>query len=109
MIAYGLVLLVVLRWGGLDGPSPWRFAWALLPVVPTLWTVRAVLRHFRRVDEYERFLLLQGLGAGFAIAMIASLTLGFLGLAGLPVRLGGWVVYGTGMLGWLVTSLVVKR
>ncbi len=34
--------------------------------------------------------------------MIASLTLGFLGIAGLPMRLSGWVIYGAGMLGWIV-------
>jgi hypothetical protein len=109
MLAYGVLLAAVLIWGDLDGSSPWRFAWAVHPVVPALWIVRAVLRHLRRVDDYQRLLLLQGLGVGFAIAMIASLTLGFLGIAGLPMMAAGWIIYGAGMLGWLVTSLLVAR
>jgi len=102
MIGYGVVLAVVLAWGNLGGDSPWRYLWALLPVIPAGWTVRAVLRHIHRIDDYQRLLLLQGLGVGFATAMIASLTLGFLGIAGLPMRLAGWVIYGAGMLGWIV-------
>jgi hypothetical protein len=109
MLGYGLVLTAVLVWGHLDGSSPWRFGWALLPVVPALWTVRAVLRHVRRIDDYQRLLLLQGLGVGFAISMIASLTLGFLAIAGLPMRGAGWIVYGAGMLGWLVAGRLVEK
>jgi hypothetical protein len=109
IFVYGALLTASLIWGDLDGTSPWRFVWALLPVLPALWIVRALLQHLRRVDDYQRMLLLQGLGVGFAIAMIASLTLGFLGIAGLPMRLSGWVVYTAGMLGWLVTSLFSRR
>src|SRR5664279_4466378 len=83
MIAYAAVLGAVLVWGHLDGDSPWRFLWAVMPVVPALWTVRAVLHHIRRLDDYQRLLLLQGLAVGFALAMIASVTAGFLAIAGL--------------------------
>ena len=72
-----------LVWGHLDGSSPSRFVWALLPVVPTLFIVRAVLRHVDRVDDYQRLLLLKGLGVGFAVAMVAAVTVGFLGAAGM--------------------------
>jgi len=109
IIGYVAVLTAVLIWGGLDGDSPSRFLWALLPVVPALWTVRAVLRHVRRIDDYQQLLLLHGLAVGFAIAMIASLTVGFLGIAGLPMQGGGWVIYSAGMLGWLVAGLLARR
>ncbi len=109
IVGYIAVLTVVLIWGGLDGDSPARFLWALLPVVPAMWTVRAVLRHLRRIDDYQQLLLLNGLAVGFAIAMIASLTVGFLGIAGLPMRGAGWVIYSAGMLGWLVAGLLARR
>lgn len=109
IVGYAVVLILVLTFGGLDGTGPWRYVWAVLPVVPALWVVRAVLRHARRVDDYQRLLLLQGLGAGFAVAMLAALTVGFLGIAGLDVRAGGWVVYGAGMLGWAVASALASR
>ena len=107
MTGYGVVLTVVLLWGGLDGPSPWRFLWAVLPVIPALWIVRAVVRHVHRVDDYQRLLLVQSLGVGFAIAMIAAVTAGFLGIAGLPMRSVGWIIYSAGMLGWVVAGRVL--
>ncbi len=109
IVGYAVVLSLVLTLGGLDGTSGWRYVWAVLPVVPALWVVRAVLRHVGRVDDYQRLLLLQGLGTGFAVAMIAALTVGFLGIAGLDVRAGGWFVYGAGMLGWALAGAVAHR
>ena len=109
ILAYAVVLVGVLVWGELDGDSPWRFLWAVLPVIPALWIVRAVLRHVRRIDDYQRLLLLQALGGGFAVAMIASVTLAFLEIAGLSVPGVGWIIYGVGMLGWIVSGAVVGR
>ncbi|WP_345147658.1 hypothetical protein [Arthrobacter ginkgonis] len=109
MAGYAVVLTAVLLWGDLDGSSPWRFLWAVLPVIPALWMVRAVLRHVRRIDDYQRFLLLQSLGGGFAVAMVASVTVGFLEIAGLGLTGMGWIVYGAGMLGWIATGAVVGR
>jgi hypothetical protein len=106
MIGYVVILTGVLAWGDLDGDSPWRFAWAVLPVVPMLGIVLAVLRHIRRIDDYQRFLLLQGLGVGFALAMISSITMGFLAISGLTIPGTGWIVYSAGMLGWLITGIV---
>ena len=63
--------------------------WVVLPVLPTLWIIRAVVRHLRPVDDYQRLLLLQGLSVGFALAMVASLVVGFLGIDGTGVRGGG--------------------
>jgi hypothetical protein len=109
MIGYLVVLVPVMVWGGLDGDSPWRFVWAVLPVIPMLWVVIAILRHIRRIDDYQRFLLLQGLGVGFAVAMISSVTVGFLAIAGLAIPLAGWIIYGAGMLGFAIMSAVARR
>jgi hypothetical protein len=102
--AYVLVTVTLSFWAGFEGPSPWRFLWALLPVIPAAWVVRAVLRHVRRVDEYQKLLLLESLAVGFAVAMLAAISLGFLGLAGFRPSWGPWVVYTAGMLGWAVTG-----
>lgn len=107
--AYAVVLTAVLLWGSLEGDSPWRFVWAVLPVIPGLWIVRAVLRHARRIDEYQRLLLLQALGGGFAVAMVASVTVAFLEIAGLSFVGIGWIIYAAGMLGWIITGAVVGR
>lgn len=109
MVGYGVVLVIVLLFGDLDGRSPWRFAWAVLPVLPLLWVLRAVARHLRRVDEYQRRQLLSQLGIGFAVAMVAAVTAGFLGVAGLDMRFGGWVVFAAGMMGWALGGVGLAR
>lgn len=109
IVGYVVVLGAVVALGDLDGTSPWRFLWALLPVLPALWVIRAVVRHVRRIDDYQRGLLLRGLAVGFAAAMIASVTLGFLDVAGLVVPMTGWIVYGIGMLAWAVATAVSAR
>jgi O-antigen/teichoic acid export membrane protein len=102
MVGYCVVLVLVLIFGNLDGTSPWRFVWAILPVLPLLLVLRAVSRHLRRVDEFQQHQVLQGLGIGFAVAMIAAVTVGFLGIAGLDMRLAGWIIFAAGMAGWIV-------
>lgn len=109
IVGYVVVLGAVTVLGDLDGTSPWRFLWALLPVLPALWVIRAVVRHVRRIDDYQRGLLLSGLAVGFAAAMIASVTVGFLDVAGLDVPLAGWIVYGVGMVAWGVAAAVTAR
>lgn len=111
IIGYTLVLIAVLTWGHLDGTSGWRYLWALLPVLPTLWVIRAVWRHFGRIDDYQRMVLLRSLSGGFAIAMVGALTLGLLASAGLPATPAGicWIVFGVGMAGWGISSVVAAR
>jgi hypothetical protein len=57
---YLVVLALVVKFGNLDGSSPWRFLWAVLPVIPALWCLRAVARHIGRIDDYQQRLLLKG-------------------------------------------------
>ncbi|MCA1676252.1 MAG: hypothetical protein LC799_30115, partial [Actinobacteria bacterium] len=111
IVGYVLVLSAVLVWGDLDGHSGWRYLWALLPVVPAGWVVRALVRHVRRIDDYQRRLLFEALGAAFGVAMIASLTVGFLGIADLTLSASaaGWLIYSLGMLTWLVVANLNAR
>jgi hypothetical protein len=109
MAAYAVVLAAVLTWGDLDGTSPWRFVWALAPVLPVAWTVWAVIRHERRIDEFQRLLLLQSIAVGFAVAMLSAVTLGFLAVAGLRLPDAPWFVFGAGMLGWALSGICLGR
>jgi hypothetical protein len=109
MAAYAIVLAAVLTWGDLDGTSPWRFVRALAAALPVAWTVRAVVRHARRVDEFQRLLLLQSIAVGFAAAMLGAVTLGFLTVAGLRLEDAPWFVFGAGMLGWALSGIWAGR
>lgn len=109
IVAYLLLLPVVLRWGHLDGTSSWRYLWALLPVLPLVWVVAAVVRHLGRIDDYQRLVLLRGVAAGFALAMVGAVAIGFLALAGFRPVFAPWVVFGLGMTGWIVGSALAAR
>ena len=71
--------------------------------------MRSVFRHVRRIDEYQKLLLIQSIAVGFAVAMLTSISLGFLAIAGLQMREAPWIVYGAGMLGWAITGSCVGR
>lgn len=107
MLAYCVVLVLVLTFGDLGGTSPWRFVWAVLPVLPLIWVCLAVVRHLRRLDDYQQRLTLLSLGVGFAVAMAAAVTMGLLGAAGLQTPIAPWIIFGAGMAGWGITSGVV--
>lgn len=109
IVGYAIVLAVVLPLVGdrVEGPGEW--ALLMLPIVPALWVLRAVLLHLRRIDEYQRLLQLEALAAGFGVAMIASLTLGFVGVGGVATRAAGWIVYGAGMAAWGLVAAVQGR
>ncbi len=109
MGGYVVVLVAVLLWGGLGGTDPWRFVLAALPAVPAAGVAWAVLRHVRRIDEYQRRILLEGLAAGFALAMLAAVTLGLLATAGLVLAAGPWLIYGVGMVTWAIAGGVAGR
>jgi hypothetical protein len=109
MAAYVVVLVAVTVWGGLHGHDPARFALAVLPAVPAAGVAWAVLRHVRRIDDYQRRILLEGIAVGFALAMLGSVTLGLLAAAGLVVPGAPWIVYGIGMVSWAIGSGVAAR
>lgn len=111
MVAYAALLIAVLIFGGLEGDSPWRFLWAVVPIIPVVWIAVAMVLHVRRIDDYQRLLTLKGLSIGFAVAMLTSATLGFLQIAGLTFEGfgAGWIVFSAGMISWAVSSIFTKR
>jgi O-antigen/teichoic acid export membrane protein len=111
MAGYVLAITAVGTWGDLDGRSPWRYAWALLPVLPVLAVVRAVRRALRRADEYARLVQLSGIAVAFAATMVACVLLGMLAIAGapLPEALALWVPFGVGMLTWAAAVALAAR
>lgn len=69
-----------------------------------LWVVRAVARHLGRIDEYQQRQLLQGIGIAFAATMIAAISAGLLGIAGLNMSFAGLLVFGVGMTSWVIAA-----
>jgi hypothetical protein len=106
---YAVILAVGLSLVGDEVDNPGEWALLILPIVPALWGVRAVVRHLRRIDEYQRILQLEAMAAGFGVAMVSAITVGFIGVGGAATRAAGWIVYGSGMATWALVALVQGR
>lgn len=108
MALYVVAVLVTTALVG-DDPTPVRRLLLLIPVVPCLWSLRAVVRMLGRADERERLVHLEGMSMGFGTMIIAAITLGFIGLpgnVGVLAELSPWLIFGTGMATWGVTTAV---
>src|SRR4051794_31136585 len=76
MVGYVLVLGTIIVLVDFRTAGAWKYPVALLPVIPALWVMRAVIRHLGRIDEMQRALHVDGMAVGFGVAMITSITVG---------------------------------
>lgn len=98
MTGYAVILTAVLSFVDEDSASA-RY-WYLLPVLPMIAMGFALFRSLQRADEYTRLIQLEAMGLGFAGALLASLVMGFLGVAGVSTTYAGWLIFGVGMGTW---------
>jgi hypothetical protein len=106
VVGYVAILAAIIVFVDFRTAGPWKFPIALLPVIPVLWCFRAVARHLRRLDEMQRTIQVDGMAAGFGLAMVASVTIGFLAMAGLDTdRWGPWAIYSVGMATWGIATV----
>ncbi len=70
--------------------------------IPILLVVIAVVRHVRRLDEFERLMTYRGMSIGFGVAMVTSVFFALMSSAGVKFDAGwaGWVPFMTGMTTW---------
>src|SRR4051812_39063561 len=82
MGGYAALLVLTLLWLRRDPPPPWRFAIALLPMLPLALVPLIVLRAVRRMDELWRRIHLEALAFAFPVGLLLATAYGFLQLAG---------------------------
>jgi ABC-type cobalamin transport system permease subunit len=108
MLTYGVLLAISLF---ILVPAPrdaaWRTPVALLPMLGALGVLAAVVRAYRRMDELDRRLLLEGIGISFAGTALLTFAYGFLETVGFP-RLSWFFVWGIMGALWLGAALVNK-
>ncbi|MFZ6750548.1 hypothetical protein [Undibacterium sp. Ren11W] len=103
-----LIVLFPITWIAKDMPdSMTRTILALTPMLPALGMLWAILRHFKRMDEYLRIWNLECIALAGALTAIFSLTYGFLEGVGFP-RLSMFVIWGVFMGGWGIIACVRK-
>lgn len=75
MIVLPISIVLLLR---VDMPPALQGAVALLPVLPMLFVMRAILRHMLRQDEMQQRIELQAVAITCALIGIATFSVGFL-------------------------------
>jgi purine-cytosine permease-like protein len=89
---YGVVLVASLTVGARMPQGATQTAVYLLPMLPFLLAVAAVVRHLRRVDEYIRQSALERIAIAAAVTAGWTFSYGFLENAGYP-RLSMFVIW----------------
>lgn len=107
--AYLVIFFGVTTWIDLENGDSLNVLWALLPVVPVVWMIVSVIRHVRRIDEFQRALVLQSFALGFGAAMLTAVVIALVGLTGIVVVGAEWYVFIVGMGTWGVASMVSTR
>lgn len=79
----------------------------LTPVLPGLLTLRAIIRHLNRQDEFMRVYMLEMIATAGGVTAFLSFTYGFAEGVGFP-KLNGFVHYGMFMVTWLVIVIIRK-
>lgn len=110
--AIGMVLLmfsfmVVPRLIQAEPRSVLSIVIVLIPILPQIWIVVAVIRHMRRMDERDRQMQFQSMSVGFGTSMLVAVTAGFLSLAGFDSPFLPWAVYLGGMGAWALSLVVL--
>ena len=107
-LAAYLAILFTTRYFFRAASGPWEWVVALLPVLPVIGILVAVLRWLAGTDEFNRRLIVDALAiAGGTTALLAA-TYGFLEGSPLP-RPSAWWTWTVFMVTWLVVTLVMKR
>ena len=84
LVLYLGLLAFSLSWIEEHPESAWRYPVALAPMLPGIWMTWGIVRAIRKLDELARKILLDGMVVSFCFTLVLTLSLGLLGMAGLP-------------------------
>lgn len=104
--AYLVIVVATAVYVGDDPAMPRRLV-LLLPLLPALWAIRAIVRSLKRSDEFERMVQLEAMAVGFGVAMVAAMATGFVGMHAEPNRFNQvtpWIIFSIAVLAWGVMT-----
>ncbi len=83
-VAYGVVLIASIAIINAQPEAPWRFAVALLPIIPAIGVLVGILRQMGRLDELQRRIHFEAIAFAFAGTALLTFSYGFVENVGLP-------------------------
>ena len=108
MVAYTVMVPISIWLLRGNEHSPLRYLYAILPVIPAAFAMRAAIRFFRGLDELQRRIQFEGLAFSFLVTCLVTLTYGFLENAGFPNLNWVWIVPIL-ILSWKLGLVIASR
>lgn len=108
MAAYVAILFASIYFIKAHADSPWRYAVALLPMLPLAYVARASVRRLNRCDELQKRIQYTALSVTVLATALITLTYGFLENVGLPHVNMIWVWPVMGAI-WGISACIAQR
>ncbi|MFZ6801327.1 hypothetical protein [Undibacterium sp. Di24W] len=107
LLIYMIVLFTSIYFAKTMEDGLLRTLTVLTPCIPALGALWAIVRQFKRLDDYLRVWLLEVLAIAGAITTIFSFSYGFLEGIGYP-KLSGFITYAIFMGSWCAITCIRK-
>ncbi len=88
--------------------SVWRFPVALVPMVPAVFVLWAVVRNLGRMDELQRRIQIEALACAFGGTALITFSYGFLENVGFP-HISWFFVWPIMAVLWLISEAIAMR
>jgi predicted membrane protein len=102
---YGALLIPSIIYGQAMEAGPLKTAVLTCPMIGFVLMIWAIARHFGRMDEYQRLMMLETFALSAAFTAAVTFTYGFMENAGYP-RLSMFYVWGVMGFSWLLIGLL---
>jgi len=102
---YAALLIPSIIYGPAMEAGPLKTGVLTSPMIGFVLMIWAIARHFGRMDEYQRILMLETFALAAAVTAAVTFTYGFMENAGYP-RLSMFYVWGVMGFSWLVIGLL---
>jgi hypothetical protein len=111
LVVYTVLLLAAIRYGRPMADGLPRTLVLVSPMIGFGMMIRAVARHFARIDEYQRMRMLESLAIAAAITGAVTFTYGFMETAGFPrlSMFSVWIVMGSAVAAVTLVRRVTNR
>ena len=108
LLAYAILLAVSGYIVDANRDAAWRYAVAVLPMIPAAFVAVAWVRYYRTVDELQQRIALEALAFAFGGTALITFGYGFLDAAGLP-RISWWWVWPVMAVLWIIGGWLARR
>ena len=88
--------------------AEWRYAIAVLPMIPATLVAVAWVRYYRTMDELQQRIALEALAFAFGGTALITFGYGFLDAAGLP-SISWWWVWPIMAILWIVGGWLARK